>query len=298
MKIRIGHLSTFYHTSILMIACNTLMDVEWKLFGTGPEIMNAFQRGELELAYIGLPPAIIGMDRGVNIKSIAGGHIEGTVICGHEMFNPTTDIKELLYQFRGYTLGVPGKGSIHDVIITDAIERLNLSSKVKIINFRWADTVLESLHRGEIVAAVGTPALAVGIMRHAGGKILYPPSSLWPNNPSYGIVARTDFIKKGEGSLTDFLIKHEEATEFLRKRPNEAARIIADYVKVVDYTFVLNTLSISPKYCAALTEEYMASTMEFVNVLKRLGYIKRDFQKEDIFDTSMIETIHPEKPHY
>ncbi len=33
---------------------------EWKLFGTGPAIVDAFKKRELDMAYIGLPPAIIG----------------------------------------------------------------------------------------------------------------------------------------------------------------------------------------------------------------------------------------------
>ena len=86
MRLRIGHLSTFYHTAIILMADEKLqenlgVDVEWRLFGTGPSIVNAFEKGELDIAYVGLPPAIIGIDRGVEIKCVAGGHIEGTVIC-------------------------------------------------------------------------------------------------------------------------------------------------------------------------------------------------------------------------
>ena len=89
MKLRIGHLSTFYHTAIILMADGKLqedlgVDVEWRLFGTGPSIIDAFEKGELDIAYVGLPPALIGIDRGVKIKCVAGGHIEGTVICGKE----------------------------------------------------------------------------------------------------------------------------------------------------------------------------------------------------------------------
>ena len=63
MKIRIGHLSTFYHTSILMIARDTMgLDAEWKLFGTGPAIVNAFETGEIDLGDAG---TIVSVGRGV-----------------------------------------------------------------------------------------------------------------------------------------------------------------------------------------------------------------------------------------
>lgn len=302
MKLRIGHLSTFYHTSILMIARDTMgPDAEWRLFGTGPAIVDAFENGEIDLAYIGLPPAIIGIDRGVDIKCIAGGHVEGTVISGKSQFKSFHEVsrpEEVLKQFIGHKIGVPGKGSIHDVIISECLESLKLEKEIKIINFRWADQVLEAMHRGEISVAVGTPALAVAVMKYAECNVLYPPSRLWPDNPSYGILVKNDFLYKEAESVERFLVLHEEAASFLRTKPYEAAGIIADHVGIVDKDFVLDTLNVSPKYCACLTDEYIASTMKFVKVLKRLEYISREISYDEIFDTSLIKKIHPAKDHY
>ncbi|HYQ47831.1 MAG TPA: hypothetical protein VEP69_02085, partial [Thermodesulfovibrionales bacterium] len=75
MLLRIGHLSTFYHTAMLIMADKTLCEgidaeIDWKLFGTGPAIVNSFEKKEIDLAYVGLPPAIIGIERGVPIVCI------------------------------------------------------------------------------------------------------------------------------------------------------------------------------------------------------------------------------------
>lgn len=304
MKIRIGHLSTFYHTSMLLMAQGTLskdFDVEWRLFGTGPAIVNAFGKGELDLAYIGLPPAIIGIDKGIAIKCIAGGHIEGTVIAGHNKHNgfpEIEDLGEILKQFTGLKIGVPGRGSIHDVIITEYLERFNLRDQMEIINFQWADQVTEAMAKGMVSAAVGTPALAVAIGRYAHGKILYPPSKTWPDNPSYGILAGVEFLRTERGVIEEFLALHEEATSLLRNRPKEAAGIISDYVGFIDKEFVFDVLKISPRYCAQITDDYIASTMEFVGAQKRIGYIAREILPDEIFDPSIIRKIHPEKDHY
>jgi hypothetical protein len=32
--------------------------------------------------------------------------------------------------------------------------------------------------------------------------------------------------------------------------------------------------------------------------LRKLGYIARDIKEDEIFDTSLIRKIHPEKEHY
>jgi len=275
--------------------------VEWRLFGTGPAVVRAFDQGELDLAYIGLPPAIIGIEHGVGIVCIAGGHMEGTVISSKKCYRGApeiTELREILRQFAGLRIGVPGTGSIHDVILRECLERSGLERDIEVANFAWSDRVLEALVKDEVAAAVGTPALAVAVCRYAEGTILYPPSLLWPHNPSYGILAARDFLEGERETAEKFLILHEEASAFLRGSPEEAGRLIAGYVGFIDEEFVLDTLKVSPKYCAQISEDYINSTMEFVGVLKRLGYISRRLSEHEIFDLSLINKIHPEKDHY
>ena len=306
MLLRIGHLSTFYHTAIILMAradTNSRLgaEIDWRLFGTGPAIADAFDKGELDIAYIGLPPAIIGINRGINIICVAGGHVEGTVVSGKKElkgFPDVRDMNKILSQIKGGRIGVPGKGSIHDVILQDCLERFNLKKDIAVINFQWADMILEAMVKGEISIAFGTPALAAAIKRYADGKTLYPPSMLWPNNPSYGIIVDKKFLNKEKAVVEQFLVLHEEATAFMRNNPEEASKVIADYIGFTDKELVLYTLKISPKYCSKITEGYISSTMEFVKALKRLGYINRVISENEIFDLSLIEKIHPEKEHY
>jgi NitT/TauT family transport system substrate-binding protein len=304
--LRIAHLSTFYHTSTLLMAKGGIehmlgTDVQWKLFGTGPAIVDAFARGDADLAYIGLPPAIIGMDKDVEIKCIAGGHMEGTVIIGRaerKGFPEEKGLKEIFSQFRGLRIGVPGKGSIHDVILSHCLERFHLMGDIEVVNFKWADRIIDAMHKGQVSAAVGTPALAVALKRFVDGRILCPASDLWPNNPSYGIVVRDGFLNKQRETIERFLKLHEESSAFLRNKPREAAKVIADYVGIVDAGFIMDVLQVSPKYCARLTDEFISSTLKFVRTLKKLGYIGREFSSGEIFDASLIEKVHPEKDHY
>ncbi len=306
MALRIGHLSTFYHTAIILMARHEpgeslLNKIEWRLFGTGPSIVEAFRKGELDIAYIGLPPAIIGISQGLRIKCVAGGHIEGTVLSGKGQYkgSPETDnLRDILTQFCGRKIGVPGKGSIHDVILTEYLDRFNLKGEIEIVNFRWADEVTEAIVKDRVAAALGTPALAVAIQRYADGKILYSPSKIWPNNPSYGILVNSDFMNREREAVKAFLRLHEDATAFIRTMPHEAARLISGFVGVVDEAFVIDTIRVSPKYCAKITDGYIQATMDFVKTLYKLGYIKREIEQDEIFDTSMIDEIHPSKDHY
>jgi NitT/TauT family transport system substrate-binding protein len=300
-RLRIGHLSTFYHTVFILMGTDWLaatgVDASWKLFPSGPDIMKAMTDGEVDLCYIGLPPAMIGIARGMPVKCIAGGHVEGTVLVAPDRYRGIDELgdeKAVLAQFP--VIGCPPKGSIHDIIIRDLLHKYpDLSCEVR--NYAWADFALAALTDGEIEAAVGTPALAIGAGRFAGGRIVIPPHRMWPNNPSYGIVASRNAMREEKAIIT-FLRAHERATDLIREEPRAAARTVAQVTGIVDEQYVLDCYRVSPRYCAALSPEYVASTMRFAPVLNELGYTSRTLTEEEVFDPRLIDAVHPEPPHY
>jgi NitT/TauT family transport system substrate-binding protein len=232
---------------------------------------------------------------------VAGGHVEGTVMAGKSVWQGYPELADLgavLRQFKGRAIGVPGNGSIHDVILKDCIERYAPGQGIVVLNYPWADLVTEAVVGDEVAAAFGTPALGVAIRRYAQGRILIPPHRLWPNNPSYGIVVRKEYLREHRDVVKQFLLAHETAEVLLRDDPAGAAQDIAGLTAVIDADFVLETLQVSPKYCAALSNDYIASTMDFMRALLRLGYIRKELPEEAIFDRSLINEVHPGPDHY
>ena len=303
--LRIGHLPTVYHTSFILMGTALLenmgIEVTWTLFPSGPDIVNAMHDGRIDLGYIGLPPAIIGIDKGVMLACIAGGHIEGTTVIargGARTLDQCAGMAEFLAQFSGRQIGCPPRGSIHDVIINELLRESDIND-VRVSNYSWADFLPDALMEEKIAAAAGTPALAVAAQRYYGysAKIVVPPSKLWPFNPSYGIVTLREVLHHGN-LLSRFLMAHEEACEMIRKNPFKCARIVAKTTGIVDEEFVMEAYHISPKYCASLPPEYIRSTMKFVRALHTLGYISREVSETDIFYASLINEVHRAPPHY
>ena len=222
-QINIGHLSTLYHTSFILMGTDWIekagIRATWKLFASGPDIVKAFANKEIDIGYIGLPPAIIGIDHGVPIICIAGGHVEGTVLIARKEYRTLSELRDLesvMRQFKRKIIGSPPKGSIHDVIINNIINETKLDIMVK--NFPWTDFVLEALIDRDIDAAVGTPSLAAAAARACEAKIIIPPDKLWKDNPSYGIVIRKELMKNPD-IIMRFLKLHEKASNFIRKNP-------------------------------------------------------------------------------
>jgi NitT/TauT family transport system substrate-binding protein len=277
-------------------------DIQWKLFGTGPEMVQAFKDGRLNIGYMGLPPAIIGIANSVPIKCIAGGHIEGTIMIAKKNFKKlndlTNNLKKTFSQFIGKTIGVPSKGSIHDVILNHYLNEFDLSNDIEIKNYGQAEFIATDMAKDLIEGGVGTPSLAVFASTILDSHLIIPAEYLWANNPSYGIFAHENYIYDHPELIEKFLLYHKRASYLIREKPIEAAIIISRTIKLLNQDYVRSVLEISPKYCITLSKEYIKTTMEFVDTLYHLKYIKVRLDPKDIFFLDLVKNLHPENHHY
>lgn len=297
----IGYLSTIYHTSFILKNSSSPYlknyPLNWSLFATGPAMIESFASNEIDVGYIGLPPVMIGIENGLPLKCVGGGHVEGTVIIApnsYRSFDKLGSIRKVLNQFEGKTVGTPSKGSIHDVIMRNMAR----GRDIKIKNFRWADFIIESMEEGVVDAGVGTPSLATAAANRLNSHVVIPSNHIWPYNPSYGIVVREELIHENREFIKDFLKAHEDACNLIRTQPKTAANIVLKEIEVLNQDFILDTYKISPKYCASLPKRYINSTLKFIPVLKKLGYLKDSLNERDIFAVDFIRKIHTEDPHY
>jgi NitT/TauT family transport system substrate-binding protein len=306
-SLAIGHLSTCYHSNFILMQDDDLktqldVEIDWNIFGTGPEMVAAFKNNELDIGYIGLPPAIIGIEQGVPIKCVAGGHVEGTIMCAKKKYKDdvhlNNNVHKTLSQFKGAAIGVPAKGSIHDVILKYYLDKYHLQDEIEVVNYMQAELIALDMKKNNLEAGVGTPCLAVFASTLLESRLILQANNLWDNNPSYGVFFHENLIKTHPSLVLGFLTLHKKSATLLRESPDVAARMIATTVEMTSEEFVKEVLKISPKYCIALSEGYVESTMQFVEALQTLGYIKRTLNVEDIFEFRFVEKIHPEPHHY
>lgn len=248
---RIGYLSTIYHTSFILKNSSSPYlknyPLNWSLFATGPAMIESFASKQIDMGYIGLPPVMIGIENGLPLKCIGGGHVEGTVMIApgpYRSFDELGSIKKVLKQFEGKTIGTPSEGSIHDVIIRN----MTIGLDIRIKNFKWADFITDALEEGVVVAGVGTPSLATATANRLDSHIVTSPHHIWPYNPSYGIVVREELIHENREFIINFLKAHEDACNLIRTQPKTASNIILKEIEILNQDFILNTYKISPKY--------------------------------------------------
>lgn len=278
--------------------------VNWLLFGTGPLMVEAFKKGELDIGYMGLPPAIIAIDKGVPIQCVAGGHVEGTILIGKKKHKSISqlddDIYKVLCQFKGSVIGTPSVGSIHDAILNYYLEKHKLKDEIKVKNYKQAEFIACDMKKGLLEGGVGTPALLVFAKTILDSHLVIPPNYFLPDNPSYGIFFHEKLIKNFPEIVITFLEHHKKASKLLRESPDKSAEVISKTFTILNGNkqFVKAVLEISPKYCISLSQGYLDSTKGFVKTMYKLGYIKKALTLDEIFNFEFVRKVHPEKDHY
>ena len=278
--------------------------VNWILYGTGPLMVEAFNQGNLDIGYMGLPPALIGIDNDVPIKCVAGGHVEGTIMIGkmrHKTISQLKgDMREVLVQFKGCSIGTPSVGSIHDAILNFYLEKYDLKDEIQVLNYKQAEYIAIDMKKGKLEGGVGTPALAVFAKTILNCHVVINPDYLLPYNPSYGIFFHENLINNYPELVIKFLKLHKKASCLLRESPDESAEIISRTFTILknNTQYVKLILEISPKYCISLSDGYLKSTEGFVNTMHKMGYIKEKLEVDKIFNFRFVNEVHPEDEHY
>jgi ABC-type nitrate/sulfonate/bicarbonate transport system substrate-binding protein len=101
----------------------------------GPSLMQLAATGQIQVAYVGNPPAISAIDAGTPVKIIMALNTEGSgIVVSNE--SPATGwtsfvqwAKDRAAQNKPLKIAAPGKGSIQDVMLRYALEESDLSVK-------------------------------------------------------------------------------------------------------------------------------------------------------------------------
>lgn len=268
--------------------------VEYKRYESGPLITQAFAQGEADIGFMGIPPVMIGIDKGVPIKVISSTHSEGSSLIAkigkYKNLTELGSIRSVLKQFEGKSIGAPGKGSIQDVIIRTELKRAGVNATIK--NIPIASTLPALLNEGQVEAYVVWPPFEMEGVLKGYGDVVIPSDKLWPYNPCCALVVTEKFEKEHPDTVQKLVELHDYASMFIMAHPEELADA-ANAELGIDNETALASIQFSPKYCALPNERYINSTMQFVNALKELGYTTNNLTEDQIFDLKYIKKAHP-----
>ena len=211
-------------------------EVSGREFTNGPDIVRAFNGGDLDVAMFGIVPAMIVIDRGISAQVTAANIREPMGIMAESSFHDTfeehgADAFAMWADERGrpFRFGTFPQGSVPDVLLrywlqetgvdpeaTDAIEILEISGASAV----WQAIANDEIDGTSIMEPVPTKLdgtdSPVGMFRTA--------ADIMPGQPA-AVTLMSDAVRDSE-LAGQFLEQHVRATEFIEDNPDATADIV------------------------------------------------------------------------
>ncbi|MDC7228232.1 MAG: ABC transporter substrate-binding protein [Spirochaetales bacterium] len=211
------------------------VEIEWVKLGNTAAIREAVLAGEVDLGFMGLPPFLLGLDKGMDWKLIAGlsicpvGLVAGDDVLSGVFNNPLDAIKP------GARIALPQPGSIQHILLSMASERLyGDASRFDggLVTMKHPDG-MTALISGSVDAHFTSPPYIFmeneATAADGGGftTVLSGDEAFGGSFSFIGAMATDSFLAEDPELVEGFLQALEKSIDFINTKPEETAVILA-----------------------------------------------------------------------
>ncbi len=240
---------------------NDIDITDFKVYKTGLQIISALVRGDADVAFICLSPAILAYERGAKIKILALTHLYGYGVVA------SPDLKET-YKWEGETVATMKPGSPLDLLFQIAKEKYHLHN-TDVRRLPPLDCLI-ALERGDVKVAFLSEPFAT-MAEFKGFKYIVTAEELWPGMNGSVLVATEEFLHKHPEEAKKLVTSLKEAVSLINEDPLTFARYALNYIKTSPEAIVKAIESRRIIYTTKVEPNQLEKT---IHLLEKLGYIK------------------------
>lgn len=188
------------------------------MFGTGAELMSAFEAGQIDMGYVDLGSPVTFAGRNMaDVKVLAQSSEGGSALIVKSGLE-AADIKELKDQ----RVGIPGTASLEDYLLRTALEKAGVAeNEITTIEVRPYEMV-SYLSAGSIEAFIGFEPYPAEAQEDEAGRIIMTSEDIVKNMPSSLLVLDSSFADKNPETVKKIQKAHRNAIEFIQENPVES----------------------------------------------------------------------------
>lgn len=275
------------------------VQVDLRQFNSGPLAMRALEAGDLDMAYIGMPPVYHAYDDGLHLKIVSKVNYGQAAL----IVSQSSNIKTLA-DLRNKRIASVRKGSGMDILLRGLVlkELANLDPKrdVNIISMP-AKIMQASVQRGLVDAAFTWEPYVSQAVVADNARILLDINEKLPRYPWYVLVATETMARSKRDAMLKVLKAHEEAVRFLNDSPDAGAKLMVEKFNLEN---VINSAGVHKDATdivhqarSRLGWEYQFRDTDFkflqrlINYSVELGYLKKPVKAEDLLDWDVIDSL-------
>lgn len=276
-------------------------------FQNGPAIVQALLAGQLDVAYMGIGPAMVARAKGADIKVVASNIVEQISLISLGELAPyfaDGDAATAFARFhadkgRKAVITTFPQGSVPETVLQYWLRKqLGLSEQqindnIDII-YQGAAQVQQSLMTGAVDgAAILEPVVSIVLDRKEDAQVVAAGSEMFPHQPGAVLAVRESLINE-QPELVKALVKaHIEATDQLRNQPEQAAKAVGKYVGGgrLPADIVLKALERSSEQFQADPNAIIEGTRTMRDFQAELGTLKANVDLSTLFDTRFYDEL-------
>jgi len=256
------------------------LQVEWLQMGSGGAIREAFIAGEIDVAVMGIPPFLIGWDKGVPWKVAAGMNVMPLSLQTYK-----EEINSLADLTAEDKVAYPSPGSIQHILLSMAAEKqLGSPTALDDIGVAMAhpDAAAALINQKDITAHFTSPPYNFEELSNEGIKVVVDGTEAFGTEFTFLVaVASNELYENNPQAYAAYVMGIAEASNFINENPEEAAKILAPVFNLDEETTL--------KYITWPGMNYVTTPlglMGFSDFMVDAGYIEKVPQ-------SMAEIAHP-----
>lgn len=268
----------------------------YESYATGMAMAAALARGDIQVAYICLIPAISAYANAqVPIRIVAGTHKYGyALVVNPEKVKSVQDLENA-----GLRIGCVQEGGAVDVVLHKTIDKYNLDRGKVMANIQRMNPQKMALaaKMGQMDAAF-MPEHWATMTEGCGFKMLLMSQDIWPNMQGSVLVVKEDLLNKQPEVVRKLVKVTQKATDWVNAEPEDSAEAMSRQLNAVgsnlfpaEIASVVNKLEITPAillrsmdrldYTTDIDTAEVQATIDYVT---SLGYIKSSFNASDLLD--------------
>ncbi|KAA0573073.1 ABC transporter substrate-binding protein [Azospirillum sp. Sh1] len=210
-------------------------------FQSGPAMIQALASGTLDVAYVGIGPALIARSKGVKLKVVAANVIDQVALIGRGPLakamagaaNPAEGVKA----FRAANGRRPKIGSLPAGSVPDTVLRYWMAEvahiapdDVEIVGM-GEQPLQQALLTGAIDgASILEPILTLVKSRLQDAAIIAKAGTMFPKQPGAVLAVTEDAIAKNRDAVAELVKLHIRATAFAKSNPDRTAELVTDII--------------------------------------------------------------------
>ena len=234
-------------------------------YDTGMALAAALARGDINVGYICVIPAIISYARGIPIKIVSLTHQYGYELVSKQVIKSVQELD-------GKKVACPKEGSSANFVMKLVEEQYGV--KFNVLGTKPL-VAMSALSNGS-VDAVFIPEHYASILVSQGFKILLRAQDVFSEMPGSCIVVKTDIIETKPAVVKELIKLNIAETNFINKNQKEAAKILSGYLNT-DETIIENSMK-----NITYTNGLNVNNIQFViDKLAEWGCIDERFDAED-----------------